>query len=187
MKRTNAPSIDDKQWCIYFPLNCGHTVSSAGEKRRNELRRRSHRNDASSRLVLLQRREDTEHIVHNKTCIMEPRIPTIEETSAEPRTALLLDYNLYWKRLPAIQKIKAPSTRAAVVGRAMARVEKKPSLAGMDLSRNHDVACCCLLNEARDVSASSLWRKPSRSLSVDTLIALCICLTTLLASLEEEF
>jgi hypothetical protein len=50
-----------------------------------------------------------------------------------------VECNLYWKRCAAIQKIKAPPTRAAVVAQALARVEKKPSLVWMVLSQSHDV------------------------------------------------
>jgi hypothetical protein len=75
--------------------------------------------------------------------------------------------NLYRKRIPLIQKIKALSTRAAVVGRALVRVEKNPSLVWMVLSQNHDVVCSYLLNEARGDSVSVPSRTRLRSPSDD--------------------
>jgi hypothetical protein len=81
-----------------------------------------------------------------------------------------VECNLYRKRLSPIPKIKALSTRAAVVGRALVRVEKNPSLVWMVLSQNHDVICsyCSyLLNEARGISTSVPSRKRSRSPSAD--------------------
>jgi hypothetical protein len=71
--------------------------------------------------------------------------------------------NLYRKRLSPIPKIKALTTRAAVVGRALARVESKPSLVWMVLSQNHDIVCSYLLKEARDDSVSVSSRKRFRS------------------------
>jgi hypothetical protein len=73
-----------------------------------------------------------------------------------------VECNLYRKRISPIQKIKALSTRAAVVGRALARVEKNPSLVWMILSQNHDVIRSYLLNEARDISASVPLRSKRR-------------------------
>jgi hypothetical protein len=75
-----------------------------------------------------------------------------------------VECNLYRKRLSPIPKVKALSTRAVVVGRALVRVQKKPSLVWMVLSQSYDVICSCLLNEARDVSASVPSRKRGRSL-----------------------
>jgi hypothetical protein len=43
------------------------------------------------------------------------------------------------KRFLFIQKIHVPSTRAAIVGQALARVESKPWLVSMLLSENHDI------------------------------------------------
>jgi hypothetical protein len=79
-----------------------------------------------------------------------------------------VECNLYRKRLSSFQKIKALSTRAAVVGRALVRVEKNPSLVWMVLSQNHDVVCSYLLNEARgDDSVSAPSRKRRQSPSDD--------------------
>jgi hypothetical protein len=78
-----------------------------------------------------------------------------------------VECNLYRKRLSPIPKIKALPTRAAVVARALVRVEKKPSLIWMVLSQNYDVICNYLLNEARDVSASVPSRERCRSPSAD--------------------
>jgi hypothetical protein len=76
--------------------------------------------------------------------------------------APIVDYNLYRKRFVPIQKIKALSTRAAIVARALARVEKNPSLVWMILSQNHDVIRSYLLNEAREISASVPLRSKRR-------------------------
>jgi hypothetical protein len=78
-----------------------------------------------------------------------------------------VECNLHRKRLSPIPKIKTLSTRAAVVGRALVRVEKKPSLIWMVISQNYDVICNYLLNEARNVSASVPSRRRSRSPSAD--------------------
>jgi hypothetical protein len=80
-----------------------------------------------------------------------------------------VECNLYRKRLSPIQKMKALSTRAAVVRRALVRVENNPSLVWMVLSQNHDIVCSNLLNGARDVSASVPSRKYSRSPSADAM------------------
>jgi hypothetical protein len=58
-----------------------------------------------------------------------------------------LDCNLYREWFVAIQKIQDPSTRTAVVARALARVERKPWLLWMILSQNHDIVCSYLLKE----------------------------------------
>jgi hypothetical protein len=50
-----------------------------------------------------------------------------------------VECNLYRKRFVALEKIEEPSTRAAVVTRALVHVSGKPSLVYMLLSRNHDV------------------------------------------------
>jgi hypothetical protein len=49
--------------------------------------------------------------------------------------------NLCRKRFAPIPKIEAPSTRAAVMTRALARVERKALLVWMALSQNNDVVC----------------------------------------------
>jgi hypothetical protein len=59
-----------------------------------------------------------------------------------------VECNIYRKRISPIPKIEALSTRATVMGRALARVEKDPSLVWMVLSQNHDAICSFLLNEA---------------------------------------
>jgi hypothetical protein len=75
-----------------------------------------------------------------------------------------LDSNLYREYFVAIQKIQDPSTRAANVARALARVKKKPWLVLMVLSQNHDVACS-YLSVSRDdsVSVPSRQRRSSPS------------------------
>jgi hypothetical protein len=58
-----------------------------------------------------------------------------------------VECNLYRKRLSPIPKIKALSTRATVVGRALLHMEKSPSLVWMVLSQNHDIVCSYLVND----------------------------------------
>jgi hypothetical protein len=65
--------------------------------------------------------------------------------------APVLDCNIYRDWIVAIQKIQDPSTRAAVVARALARVESKPSLVWMVLFHNHDVVSS-YVDEALDDS-----------------------------------
>jgi hypothetical protein len=96
---------------------------------------------------------------------------TFERQDWNVLVAPKVECNLYRKRLSPIPKIKALSTRAAVVGRALVRVEKNPSLVWMVLSQNHDIVCS-YLDEARDdssVSASVPSRKRSRSPSADAM------------------
>jgi hypothetical protein len=80
--------------------------------------------------------------------------------------APVLDCNLYRDWIVAIQKIQDPSTRAAVVARALARVESKPSLVWMILSHNHDVVCS-YVDEALDDSVSVPSPKRRRAPSDD--------------------
>jgi hypothetical protein len=63
----------------------------------------------------------------------------------------ILECNLYRKRFAALsQKIELPSSRAAVVARALAHVAKKPSLLWMALSQNHDILCSYLDEASTD-------------------------------------
>jgi hypothetical protein len=80
--------------------------------------------------------------------------------------APVLDCNLYRDWIVAIQKIQDLSTRAAVVARALARVESKPSLVRMVLSHNHDVVCS-YVDEALDDSVSVPSPKRRRAPSDD--------------------
>jgi hypothetical protein len=76
-----------------------------------------------------------------------------------------LECNVYRKRFLAIQKIGLASTRAAVVARALANVESKPSLVCLLLSQNHDILTS-YLNEALRTGGdpvSTPPRKRSRS------------------------
>jgi hypothetical protein len=50
-----------------------------------------------------------------------------------------LECNIYRKRFPAIQNIRVPSTRAAVVARILSHVNNKSSLAFMLLRQNGDI------------------------------------------------
>jgi hypothetical protein len=77
-----------------------------------------------------------------------------------------LECNRYREWFAAIQKIVDPPTRAGIVARALARVEKKPSLVWMILSQNHDVVCS-YQGEARADSLSVPSRKRRRSPSDD--------------------
>jgi hypothetical protein len=81
-----------------------------------------------------------------------------------------VECNLYRKRFVTIEKIQEPATRAAVVARVLARVEKKPSLVWMALSHNHDVVCSYLVvaRTQDDDTVSVPSRKRSRSPSADT-------------------
>jgi hypothetical protein len=76
-----------------------------------------------------------------------------------------LECNLYRKRLPALQKIQVPSTRAAIVTMALSSVASKPSLLWMILSQNADVLCSYLADFlTRNYALTVLSRKRSRSL-----------------------
>jgi hypothetical protein len=55
-----------------------------------------------------------------------------------------LEYNFYRKRFPAIQKVGDTSTRAAILGAAMGRVRRRPSLLYMLLCDNRDTAVSLL-------------------------------------------
>ncbi len=50
-----------------------------------------------------------------------------------------LECNVYRKRFPAVQDIRAPSTLAAVLARALAHVSNKPSPVFMLLRQNGDM------------------------------------------------
>jgi hypothetical protein len=77
-----------------------------------------------------------------------------------------LECNLYRKRFVPLQKIEVPSTRAAIVARVLARVERKPWLVWMALSQNCDVLFGYLDDAlSRDDSASVTSLKRSRSSS----------------------
>jgi hypothetical protein len=56
--------------------------------------------------------------------------------------ATKIECNIYRKRFLPTQKIKVLSTRAAIPGRVIARVERNPRLAMMALSQNHDIGYC---------------------------------------------
>jgi hypothetical protein len=58
-----------------------------------------------------------------------------------------LEYNVYRKRFPAIQEIRPPSTRAAVLASALAHVSNKPSPAFMLLRQNGDILFSYLVDE----------------------------------------
>ncbi len=73
-----------------------------------------------------------------------------------------LECNLHRDWFAAIQKIQDPSTRAGIVARALARVEKKPSLVWMGLSQNDDVVCS-YQDKAREDPVSVSSRKRRRT------------------------
>jgi hypothetical protein len=58
-----------------------------------------------------------------------------------------LECNVYRKRFPAIQEIRVPSTRAAVLASALAHVSNKPSPAFMLLRQNVDILSSYLVDE----------------------------------------
>jgi hypothetical protein len=95
---------------------------------------------------------------------------SFDQNDWDALVAPIVECNLYRKWLSPSPKINALSTRAAVVGRALVRVEKNPSLVWMVLSQNHDAICSYLLNEARGISASIPSLKRSRSPSADAMI-----------------
>jgi hypothetical protein len=79
-----------------------------------------------------------------------------------------LERNLYRKRFLSIQKIEVPSTRAAIMARALAHVESKPHLVSWLLSQNHDILFTYLESAlAVDNQSSISHRKRSRSPSSD--------------------
>jgi hypothetical protein len=55
-----------------------------------------------------------------------------------------LECNLYRKHFPSIHKVEEASTRAAVLGRALAKFASKPHLVLMLLNQNHDIVSCYL-------------------------------------------
>jgi hypothetical protein len=124
----------------------------------------------------LSKRDRTKAIANmllvNKHIDEIPFCCTIGSFDREDWDALVaprVECNLYRKRFVTIPKIQDPSTRAAVVARALARVERNPSLIWMVLSQSHDVVCSYLLNE--DVTSRPRFRlascKRSRSPSDD--------------------
>jgi hypothetical protein len=68
-----------------------------------------------------------------------------------------LEYNVYRTRFPAIQEIRVPSTRAAILASALAHVSNKPSPAFMLLRLNGDIL------------SSYLWTNSCRSTQVSYL------------------
>jgi hypothetical protein len=60
---------------------------------------------------------------------------TFDQALWDVLVVLGLEYNLYRKRFVPLQKIGEPSTRAAVVARALARVATKASLVGCSSPR----------------------------------------------------
>jgi hypothetical protein len=59
-----------------------------------------------------------------------------------------LDCNLYWERFLPLQRIKETSTRAALVAKALARVESKPWLVSMLLFQNRDILLSSYLGKS---------------------------------------
>jgi hypothetical protein len=59
-----------------------------------------------------------------------------DQTLWDSHVALRIECNLYRKRFAPLQMIDVPSTSAAVVARALARVARKPSLVWVALSLN---------------------------------------------------
>jgi hypothetical protein len=75
-----------------------------------------------------------------------------------------LECNIYRKRFPAIQNIRSPSTRAAVMARALSHVSNKPSPAFMLLHQNLDILASYSRVESQIATSS---RKRSYSPSSD--------------------
>jgi hypothetical protein len=78
-----------------------------------------------------------------------------------------LEYNIYRKRFAAIQNIRSPSTRAAVMARALSHANDKPSPAFMLLRQNVDILASYSCVESQIATPS---RKRSRSPSSDEMI-----------------
>jgi hypothetical protein len=74
------------------------------------------------------------------------------DTGVAPR----LDYNIYRKRFPAIQKVGESSTRAAILGAAMGRVRTRPSLLYMLLSDNRDTVLSLLSSQTSSDNNATL-------------------------------
>jgi hypothetical protein len=87
------------------------------------------------------------------------------DTFVSPR----LECKKYRKRFPSIQKIGKPSTRAAVLARAVTKFSSKPHVVLMLLSQHHDIVPS-YLDSANDLT-SMPSRKRSRSPSLDGLSA----------------
>jgi hypothetical protein len=66
---------------------------------------------------------------------------TFDKLKWDKLVAPIIECNLYRKRFPALQKIQVPSTRAAIIAMALARVASKPWLLWMVISQNPDVLC----------------------------------------------
>jgi hypothetical protein len=75
-----------------------------------------------------------------------------------------LECNIYRKKFPSIQKIEMASTRAAVLGAAMARVSNAPSLLWMLLSKNQDTVVSRIeILSLREIQGSICSRKRGHS------------------------
>jgi hypothetical protein len=75
-----------------------------------------------------------------------------------------LECNIYRKKFPSIQTIEIASTRAAVLGAALARVSYAPSLLWMLLSKNQDTVVSRIeTSSLQEIQGSTYSRKRSRS------------------------
>jgi hypothetical protein len=84
-----------------------------------------------------------------------------------------LECNGYRKPFRALQKIEVPSTRAAIIARALGHARMKPSLVWITLSQNHGILCSYLGDSwtcgvSVSVSSRKRLRSPSRMLWVLT-------------------
>jgi hypothetical protein len=78
-----------------------------------------------------------------------------------------LEYNIYCKRFPPIQNLRVPSTRAAIMARALSHVSNRPSPAFMLLRQNSDILSSYSLRVDPQIATSS--GKRSRSPSSDAM------------------
>jgi hypothetical protein len=75
-----------------------------------------------------------------------------------------LEYNIYRMRLPPIQNIRPPSTRAAVMARALSHANDKPSPAFMLLCQNGDILSSYALRVESQIATLSGKRSCTPSL-----------------------
>jgi hypothetical protein len=92
-------------------------------------------------------------------------LPFFDSAAWDKLVSPRLDCNVYRKRFPAIQEIRVPSTRAAVMTRALSHVSNKPSPAFMLLRQNSDILSSYSLRIDPQIATSS--GKRSRSPSSD--------------------
>jgi hypothetical protein len=111
--------------------------------------------------------EEVAKILSNNDQLEEIRITSYYFDSAawDKLVTPRLEYNIYRKLFPPIQNIRAPSTRAAVMARALSHLSNRPSPAFMLLRQNSDILSTYSLRVDPQIATSS--GKRSRSPSSD--------------------